>query len=158
MLITKAFKSLIMGFKGKLDCLIICHGINNSGTLDETMVDEFDYFLNINIRSCFHLISIASPFLKLTKGTVVAISSYESKIPTKFAFLNCVTKNMLNSLIKNAALELAPVGVRFNAVSPGIVNTKYRISQSFDTSLNKEYMRDMSPYFLLNQKVNRLLR
>ena len=66
------------------------------------------------------------PFLKITKGNVVMISSVTSKIVEKGDFLQALSKNMVNSLIQNAALELASFGVRVNGVALGCVNGDYR--------------------------------
>ncbi len=60
---------------------------------------------------------------------------------------------MLNSLIENSAMELAPFGVRVNAVSPGITNTDIRVSDVFDKNRNKDYLDNMGEFFLLNKKV-----
>ena len=60
---------------------------------------------------------------------------------------------MLNSLIENAALELAPFGVRVNGVSPGMTQTNFRVSEEFNERDNKDYLDKMSGFFLLNQQV-----
>lgn len=60
---------------------------------------------------------------------------------------------MLNSLIENSAMELAPFGVRVNAVSPGITNTDIRVSDVFDKNRNKDYLDNMGEFFLLNKRV-----
>ena len=152
--ITRGFKSIMMKFKGRIDSLILCHGQFKVGKLSETGVDVFDSALNVNVRSCFHMISLASPFLKVTRGNVVAVSSLESKIPVKDGFLNCVSKSMLNSLIECSALELSSFGVRVNGVAPGATKTSHRVTESFNEKDNLEYLDRLGEYTLLNQKVN----
>jgi 3-oxoacyl-[acyl-carrier protein] reductase len=151
--ITRGFKSIMLKLKGKLDVLIMCHGQFKVGKMMETGVDVFDSTLNINVRSCFHLISLASPFLKLTQGNVVAVSSIDSKIPVRDGFVNSVSKAMLNSLIECAALELSSYGVRVNGVNPGITATSHRVTDIFPESENKEYLEKMGGFFLLNREV-----
>ncbi len=151
--ITRGFKSILMKLKGRLDILILCHGQFKVGRLIDTAVDVFDSTLHVNVRACFHLISMASPFLKLSKGNVVAVSSLESKIPVRDGFLNSVSKAMLNSLIECSALELSSFGVRVNAVAPGITATSHRVTEDFLDRENKDYLEKMGGFFLLNKEV-----
>jgi NAD(P)-dependent dehydrogenase (short-subunit alcohol dehydrogenase family) len=151
--IGKAFKSIMVKFQGKLDCLIMCHGQFRAGKMMETGVDIFDTAISVNVRACFHWMSLASPFLKLSKGNVVAISSVDARIPVRDSFVNSVSKSMLNSLIECSALELAPFGVRVNGVAPGITNTSFRVSEVFSEKENLEYLDKMGIYFLLNKEV-----
>ena len=130
------FINIMKYLGGKLDILFLCHGSFENVEIIETDLKEFDTMMNINTRSVMALMSLASPFLKYTQGNIVAISSMESFIPVKKSFLNTVTKSMVNSLIKNAALELASFGVRVNGVAPGVTNTNFRfnvISEPKDT-------------------------
>lgn len=60
---------------------------------------------------------------------------------------------MVNSLIENSALELAPYGVRINGVSPGITNTDLRVSDIFNKEKNQNYLDNMGEFFLLNKQV-----
>lgn len=124
--ITYQFHTIMENFKGRLDILIMCHGVYSSMPISECDAKNFDEAMNINVRSCFHLLSISTPFLKLSKGNVVILSSMESKIIEKNGFLNSVSKSMINSMVETAALELANFGVRINAVAPGVTNTDFR--------------------------------
>lgn len=90
--INRGFTSIMLKFGGRLDILIVCHAVFKVGKLMETNVDQFDITMNVNVRSCFHLISMASPFLKLSKGNIVVVSSLESLIPVSESFLNSVSK------------------------------------------------------------------
>jgi meso-butanediol dehydrogenase/(S,S)-butanediol dehydrogenase/diacetyl reductase len=156
--ITRGFKSMMMKLKGKLDVLILCHGQFRVGRLVDIGVDVFDSTLHVNVRACFHLISMASPFLKLTRGNVVAVSSLESKIPVRDGFLNSLSKAMLNTLIECSALELASFGVRVNAVAPAITATSHRVNNDFEERENKEYLDKMGGFFLLNKQVIYLIK
>lgn len=78
--------------EGRLDIVIICHGIWKAGGIVTTDSREFDHTLNVNTRSVFSLISLITPFIKLTRGNIVVMSSLESLIPTKDSFLNSLSK------------------------------------------------------------------
>ena len=147
----EVFTNIMMKLGGKLDMLFLCHGYFENGEIIETDLKEYDVSVNINTRSMMSLMSLATPFLKYTQGNIVLISSMESFIPVKGSFLNTVTKSMVNSLIKNAALELASFGVRVNGVAPGVTNTKLRIDKL------EEPKERNNQIFLQNAGMNNLL-
>ena len=124
--INSKFPICLKKMKARIDNLFICHGIYSSCSIKDCSKENFDKIMNINVRSTFHILSICVPFLKLTKGNCVIISSLESFIPVKNGFLNTTSKAMINSLVQNSALELSSFGVRINAVAPGITNTEHR--------------------------------
>lgn len=124
--INSKFPLCLKKMKARIDNLFICHGIYSSCSIKDCSKENFDKIININVRSVFHILSICVPFLKLTKGNCVIISSLESFIPVKNGFLNTTSKAMINSLVQNSALELSSFGVRINAVAPGITNTEHR--------------------------------
>ena len=96
--------------------------------------------MNINVRSVFHILSISVPFLKLTKGNCVILSSMESFIPKNQSFLNTTSKAMINSLVQNSALELSSFGVRINAVAPSFINKEEKKEvNDFDYNFGKIY-------------------
>ena len=82
----------MLKFKGRLDTLIVCHGIFKVGNFTEVNIDQFDETLNVNTRSVFHLVSMASQFLKISKGNVVITTSVDGIIPLADSFLNCLSK------------------------------------------------------------------
>ena len=148
--VTEQFKQAMIELKGKLDILICCHGKFFAGNVIDTAAEDFDENININVRANFQLLSLSVPFLKMTKGNAVMISSVESKIVEKGDFLHALNKSMINSLVENAALELASFGVRVNAVAPSFVNSNYR---SNVMNNNDKYLDMMKEYCLLNNKI-----
>ena len=130
------FSDIMMKLGGKLDILFLCHGEYYQAEFMNTEIRDYDRLVNINTRPVMLLISLATPFLKLTKGNVVVISSLESFIPTKNSFLNTTTKCMVNMIIQNSALELAPFGIRVNGIAPGITETNFRLEE-FDEPKNE---------------------
>ena len=149
MKITEVFKKAMTKLGGKLDILILCHGSFTFGNLEDVKIKEFDENINLNVRANVHLLSLSVPFLKLTKGNVVMISSLESNIVERGDFLQSISKNMINSLVQNSALELASFGIRVNAVAPCFVNTKLRVGENLTEEKNTEYLQQMKSYCLL---------
>ena len=132
------FSNIMMKLGGKLDVMFLCHGQFAQSEIMDTTIKDYDHLININSRSVMAMISLATPFLKYTKGNIVVISSLESYIPVKNSFLNTTTKCIVNSLIQNSALELASFGIRVNGVAPGLVNTNFRIEE-FDEPKEKNH-------------------
>jgi|ERR1044072_5875609 NAD(P)-dependent dehydrogenase (short-subunit alcohol dehydrogenase family) len=109
---------------GHLDVLVNAAGHISSGTIETTSLAAWDAMMNVNLRAAFNLMQIASPHLIETKGNIVNISSVTGLRSFPGVLAYCVSKAGLDQLTRCAALELAPKGVRVNAVNPGVVITE----------------------------------
>jgi len=80
------------------------------------------------------LISLTTAFMKFSQNkpsiTVLSGSAGVTPVPGACAF--SVSMAMLNMLVKNTALEVGHLGIRVNAVAPGVTNTKARESMDAD--------------------------
>lgn len=108
---------------GQIDVLINAAGIIANGTIENTPLDEWDKMINVNLRSVFNLMQKSVPYLEKTKGNVVNVSSVAGTRAFPNVLSYCVSKAGVDQLTRCAALELAPKGVRVNAVNPGVVVT-----------------------------------
>jgi NAD(P)-dependent dehydrogenase (short-subunit alcohol dehydrogenase family) len=113
-----------IGEAGRLDVLVNAAGHIASGSIENTTLTAWDSMLNVNLRSVFHLMQLATPHLIKTKGNIVNISSVTGLRSFPGVLAYCVSKAGLDQLTRCAALELAPKGVRVNAVNPGVVVTE----------------------------------
>jgi NAD(P)-dependent dehydrogenase (short-subunit alcohol dehydrogenase family) len=109
---------------GRLDVLVNAAGHITSGTIENTTMAAWDAMMNVNLRSVFHLMQLAAPHLIETQGNIVNISSVTGLRSFPGVLAYCVSKAGLDQLTRCAALELAPKGVRVNAVNPGVVVTE----------------------------------
>lgn len=127
--------------------------VNNAGivlpevggfeTLDMT---DFDRQLNTNLRSAVKLTKLAVPHLAKTKGNVVNISSTSGLRPCANLMAYCISKSGLDQFTKFAALELAPKGIRVNALNPGwiktpIIHTSFGVSADGADAFFKEALK-----------------
>jgi NAD(P)-dependent dehydrogenase (short-subunit alcohol dehydrogenase family) len=96
----------------------------SSGSIENTSLAAWDAMMNVNLRAVFHLMQLASPHLIKSKGNIVNISSVTGLRSFPGVLAYCVSKAGLDQLTRCAALELAPKGVRVNAVNPGVVVTE----------------------------------
>jgi len=106
---------------GGLSALVNAAGIIGSGSIETTTDEQWDTMLDINARAPFRLMRAAMPALIASKGSVVNVSSVTGLRSFPGVLAYCVSKSAIDQLTRCAALELAPKGVRVNAVNPGVV-------------------------------------
>lgn len=109
---------------GGLDVLVNAAGHISSGTIEDTSLTAWDAMMNVNLRAVFHLMQMATPELIKSKGNIVNISSVTGLRSFPGVLAYCVSKAAVDQLTRCSALELAPKGVRVNAVNPGVVVTE----------------------------------
>ncbi|HYJ90704.1 MAG TPA: glucose 1-dehydrogenase [Pyrinomonadaceae bacterium] len=117
---------------GKIDVLVNSAGIIKNGNIENTSLDEWDKMLNINLRCVFYMMQKCAPHLVETKGNIVNVSSVTGPRAFPNVLAYCVSKAGVDQLTRCAALELAPKGVRVNAVNPGVVITNLHKRSGMD--------------------------
>jgi NAD(P)-dependent dehydrogenase (short-subunit alcohol dehydrogenase family) len=108
---------------GGLDILVNAAGVIATGALDATTDDVWDRMMAINLRAPFRLMRAAAPHLAARKGSIVNVSSVNGLRSFAGVLAYNVSKAGVDQLTRCAALELAPLGVRVNAVNPGVTVT-----------------------------------
>jgi NAD(P)-dependent dehydrogenase (short-subunit alcohol dehydrogenase family) len=108
---------------GGIDVLVNAAGIIETGPLEATSDEAWDRMLGVNLRAPFRLLRAALPHLVARQGAVVNVSSVAGPRVFPGLLTYCVSKAGLDQLTRCAAIELAPRGVRVNAVNPGVVVT-----------------------------------
>lgn len=112
---------------GGIDVLVNAAGIISVSTLEETSDEAWDRMLDINLRAPFRLLRAALPQLVARQGSVVNVSSVAGLRVFPGLAAYCASKAGLDQLTRSAAIELAPRGVRVNAVNPGVVVTNLHL-------------------------------
>jgi NAD(P)-dependent dehydrogenase (short-subunit alcohol dehydrogenase family) len=108
---------------GRLDALVNAAGTWTEGPSSDTTEAEFDRVLDVNLKGLYFLTSAAIPHLVASRGVVVNLSSDAGIQGNAGAAVYCASKGAVSILTKALALELAPLGVRVNAVCPGDVDS-----------------------------------
>jgi len=117
---------------GRLDVLVVAAGVWVEGPSVHMTERQWDHTVDVNLKGAFFACRAAIPSLIETEGSIVAISSDYGLVGGPGAAIYCATKFGVNGLVRSLALELAPVGVRVNAVCPADVDTPMLAGQARD--------------------------
>src|SRR5690349_21679093 len=117
---------------GAIDVLVNAAGVIASGALDATSDAVWDTMMGVNARAPFRLMRAALPHLIARKGAVVNVSSVNGLRSFPGVLAYCVSKAAVDQLTRCAAIELAPLGVRVNAVNPGVTVTNLHRRSGMD--------------------------
>ena len=106
-----------------LDLLVNAAAIQRSGTVLTSTLEDWDHTFAVNVRGAFVAIRAAYSALRFVRGAIVNIGSIHSRAtsPGRIAYVSA--KGALSALTRACALELAPDGIRVNALLPGAVST-----------------------------------
>ena len=108
---------------GHIDILVNNAGLSSSTKIEDYTIEEYDKIANVNMKGVFICSKEIVPYLKETKGNVINISSMVSIYGQSAGCVYPMSKFAVNGLTKSLSRELAPVGIRVNAVAPGITKT-----------------------------------
>ena len=115
---------------GRLDLLINSAGVWVEGPAEEMGEAEWDRCLDINLKGTFFACRYAIPELRKTQGAIVNIASDAGLMGSAGASIYCASKGGVVQLTRALALELAPDGVRCNAICPCDVDTPMLAGQA----------------------------
>ncbi|MEY2583795.1 MAG: hypothetical protein QOE09_3644 [Ilumatobacteraceae bacterium] len=108
---------------GRLDAVVNAAGVWTEGPSAETTEQEWDRVVDLNLKGLYFVSSASIPHLAETRGAIINLSSDAGIQGNAGAAVYCASKGGVSILTKALALELAPLGVRANAVCPGDVNS-----------------------------------
>ena len=107
---------------GKIDVLFLNAGIALFAPWEQHSVEDFDRQFAINVKGPW--LAIKHGISALNDGaSVIATTSVANQTGMQGASAYSATKAALVQLVRNAAAELSPRGIRVNAVSPGPIET-----------------------------------
>ena len=116
------FKASVIERFNTIDILVNCAGVKLYGDVEKTFPQDFDFTLDINLRSIYYLIYNLAGYMN-QNGSIINISCLYGSRPMYGMISYCASKAGLEGLTKYAAAEFAPIGIRVNAISACPVNT-----------------------------------
>lgn len=115
---------------GRLDALVNGAGIWVEGSSKDVTEEDWSRCIDVNLKGTFFMCSRALPALKKSRGAIVNISSDAGVVGNLGAAVYCASKGGVTLLSKALALELAPFGVRVNALCPSDIMSPMLQSQA----------------------------
>ena len=121
--VENAFNEVLARF-GRFDILVNNAGISQALPLNDYTDEEMDRILDINLKAVFVCCRAAARLMEASGGGVILnTSSVVSLYGQPSGCLYPTTKFAVNGLTKSLSRELAPRGIRVNAVAPGVTRT-----------------------------------
>ena len=144
---------------GTVDILFNCAGYVHAGTILGCEDSDWDFSMNLNVRSMYRLIRAILPgMLERGSGSIINMASIASSVravPNRFIY--STTKAAVIGLTKSVAADFVTSGVRCNAICPGTVaspSLRQRIeTQAHDSG---QSVQQVSQAFAARQPMGRL--
>ncbi|MDQ0966019.1 NAD(P)-dependent dehydrogenase (short-subunit alcohol dehydrogenase family) [Flavobacterium sp. W4I14] len=108
---------------GKIDILFINAGVVEQSSIADATEKSFDNIFGVNFKGAYFTLSKFIPLLN-DGGSVVFLSSNTAHMDGANSSIYSSSKAALNSVMRIAAVELAPRQIRVNSVSPGPIATE----------------------------------
>ena len=144
-----ALRALIAGLPA-LDVLVNNAGTNFPEPVTEVSDAHLDALLSLNVRAVFTAAQaavrrmLADPDRTARSGAIVNMSSQMGHVGSANRSVYCMTKHAVEGLTKALAVELAPAGIRVNAVAPTFVDTPM-IRRIMDSPDKRRFMQERIP-------------
>lgn len=119
-------------------------GVGAAGPLLATSVEDWERVLRTNLTGSFLTFKLAGSHLVANGGgAMCAVSSIAGSKTHRFMTAYNTSKAGLEMLVRNAADELGSLGVRVNAVAPGLVETDISTGLRTDVAVAEDYRINM---------------
>ena len=121
--VTAAFESFNTK-KGSLDIVVCTPGVNVRKPILDYTDEEIDRVLGVNLKGNAHVIQSAGRIMTSQgSGSIILFSSIRSVVVEPGQSMYAATKAGIVQMVRAAAAELGPLGVRVNAIAPGVIDT-----------------------------------
>jgi NAD(P)-dependent dehydrogenase (short-subunit alcohol dehydrogenase family) len=129
---------------GRINSLLHMAGIFWPKPLGEAPLEDFDMQWRVNVRAPYALTKAALPHLH-RDDSIVFVSSIAGQVAFPNSAAYCATKGAIEQLTKALAVELAPQGIRVNAIAPGNIRTPMNEELLKSKAYEQMYL-DGTPY------------
>jgi NAD(P)-dependent dehydrogenase (short-subunit alcohol dehydrogenase family) len=129
---------------GRLDIAVANAGGGAAGPIVRMSLDEWRYTMDVNLAGTFLTIKHAAQAMSAgSGGAIVAMSSIAGVLTHRFMSGYCASKAGVEMLVRCAADELGALGIRVNAVRPGLVPTDLAAPLATDDVVVADYLDQM---------------
>jgi glucose 1-dehydrogenase len=118
----------------QIDVLVNNAGLEKNADFLDITPDDYDRVMDVNLKGVFFTTQAVVNHLKASQrsGKIINISSVHEELPFPHFTTYCASKGGLKMMMRNLAVELAPLGITVNNVAPGAI----------ETPINKSLMED----------------
>lgn len=108
----------------RIDVLVNNAAISHVGTVRDISEEEWDRLFAVNVKGVYHCVNAVLPgMLETQSGCILNVASMWGEVGASCEVCYSAAKGAVIAMTKALAKELAPSGIRVNAVSPGIIDT-----------------------------------
>jgi NAD(P)-dependent dehydrogenase (short-subunit alcohol dehydrogenase family) len=133
---TRALADAVLAEHGRIDVLFNNAGIAGVGDVEETTLDLWERVMRVNARGVFLMSRAVVPaMIAQRSGSIVNMSSAIAEIGLARRVSYAASKGAVLALTKSLQVDLAPHGVRVNALLPGTILTPFverYLEESYD--------------------------
>jgi len=127
------------------DVVVANAGIGQTDSLPETTADLWNRTLAVNLTGAFDTVQVAAERMKpARKGSIVLTASTNSFDGEADLIAYNASKAGLLGILRTAANELGPYGIRVNAVCPGLIRTQLTASSFSNPSVIRDYFKHIA--------------
>lgn len=109
----------------RLDILVCNAGVTRDLLLGSMKVEDWEAVMGVNVRGTFLMIREVLPhMISQRSGAIISLSSIAAERGGRGHANYAASKGAINAMTRSLAVELAPRGIRVNAVAPGIILTE----------------------------------
>ncbi len=139
-------KDWLRANEGRLDCLVNNAGFGQFGAVEDLSESQIREQFEVNFFGTVLLTRELLPFLRMSRGKIINLSSAAGFFGFPFASLYCASKFAMEGWTEGMALEVKPYGVQCCLVEPGAHRTQF-----IDNMKWGEISTPSSPYFALTE-------
>ena len=132
----------VAAVSGRLDIAVANAGGGAAGPIVGMSLEEWRYAIDVNLAGTFLTIKHSARAMA-GGGAIVAMSSIAGILTHRFMSAYCASKAGVEMLVRCAADELGGLGIRVNAVRPGLVPTDLAAPLSSDDVVVADYLDQM---------------
>lgn len=111
---------------GKIDLVFAAAGVSMRAPFEDSKIDAIEHLMKVNFFGVLYLLHHALPFLKITRGSFVAMSSLTGRRGVPEYSIYGASKFALQGLLDSVRMEVDRDGVHIGVISTGFIDTPLR--------------------------------